>query len=193
MVTKNSINNTSDTLAVGNLNLATNTLSSTSGNIILAPVSGSKVSINSAYTLPSSDGTSNQVLSTNGSGVLSFQTPTSTDMPWTKISTGTTAVSLVKSNGYINANGSSDVTFTLPTTAAVGDTFEILNASFLFEFIVKANASQEMYVGNVPGPIGTSGHVKSEDLGDWIQIICINTDTSFIVCVKQGNVDVTES
>ena len=123
MATKNSINNASNSLAVGNLNLATNTLSSTSGNIILAPVSGSKVSISSAYTLPSSDGTSNQVLSTNGSGVLSFQTPTSTDMPWTKISTGTTAVSLVKSNGYINANGSSDVTFTLPTTAAVGDTF----------------------------------------------------------------------
>lgn len=189
-VSGSSVSVSSAPLTVGNLSLATNTLSSSSGNIVLAPVSGSSVSINSSYTLPSTIGTSGQVLASNGSGALTFQTPTSADMPWTKISTGTTAVTMVKGNGYINANGTSNVTFTLPSVAAVGDTFEILNASFSFEFIIKLNTAQEIYVGNEPGPIGTVGDVRSVDLGDWIQIICLNDSTSFLCCVKQGNVEV---
>jgi hypothetical protein len=36
--------------------------------------------VNSAYTLPTSDGTSGQVLTTNGSGALAFQTPTVGDI-----------------------------------------------------------------------------------------------------------------
>lgn len=40
-------------------------------------VSGGSVKINGAYTLPASDGTANQVLNTNGAGVVSWGTATS--------------------------------------------------------------------------------------------------------------------
>lgn len=188
MATYNSLNNSSDNLIVGNFILSTNTIASSSGDITLSPAGS--VSIAGNYTLPNTLGTSGQVLASNGTTGVTFQNPTSVGMPWTKIGTGTTAVTMVKNNGYINANGTSNVTFTLPSVAAVGDTFEILNASFAFEFIIKLNSSQEIYVGNEPGPIGTTGDVRSVDLGDWIQIICLNTDTSFLACVKQGNVEV---
>ena len=54
---------------------------SVNGSSIIAPSNGDltlttsgsgKVKISDAYTLPSSDGSANQVLQTNGSGVLSF-------------------------------------------------------------------------------------------------------------------------
>ena len=49
------------------------TLSAPSNADLTLTTSGSgKINISSAYTLPSSDGSANQVLQTNGSGVLSF-------------------------------------------------------------------------------------------------------------------------
>jgi len=64
-----------DELLVDNLSLNSNTLSVTNvnGNLILQPNGTGKVSINNAYTLPSADGTSNYVLTTNGSGAVTFQ------------------------------------------------------------------------------------------------------------------------
>ncbi len=67
-----------DDLLVDNIQINGNTISTTdtNGNLILDPNGTGKVSINGAYTLPNSDGTSGQVLSTDGSGALSFSTIT---------------------------------------------------------------------------------------------------------------------
>ncbi len=192
-VSGSSVAITTAPLTVGNLNLNTNTLSSTSGNIVLAPVSGSSVSINSAYTLPSTLGGSGQVLASNGAGALTFQTPTSSVLPWTRVETGTTAVNLVKSNGYIMANTTANVTFTLPSTAQVGDTFQIINLITAFNFIVKCSGSTELYLGSTPGPFAASGDVRSTELGCWLEIVCTDQDSSYMSCAKQGNFDVTES
>ena len=63
-----------DTLkTLGDLGITGSTISAPSNGDLTLTTSGSgKVNISNAYTLPSSDGSANQVLQTNGSGVLSF-------------------------------------------------------------------------------------------------------------------------
>ena len=65
-----------DILNVDNVTLNGNTVSTTdtNGNLILNPNGTGKVSIASAYTIPRTDGTINQYLQTNGSGVATWQT-----------------------------------------------------------------------------------------------------------------------
>jgi len=51
-------------------------ISPSNADITLNPAGTGKVNINAVYTLPNADGAANQVLGTNGSGVLSFVDPT---------------------------------------------------------------------------------------------------------------------
>tara|TARA_R110000823_G_scaffold9609_1_gene33356 strand:+ start:611 stop:2956 length:2346 start_codon:yes stop_codon:yes gene_type:complete len=51
-------------------------ISPSNADITLNPAGTGKVNINAVYTLPNADGSANQVLGTNGSGVLSFVDPT---------------------------------------------------------------------------------------------------------------------
>jgi hypothetical protein len=66
-------------LLVDNLSFDGNTISSTNvdGNIVLDPNGAGLVSINNAYTLPGVDGATGYVLTTNGSGVVSWAAPAS--------------------------------------------------------------------------------------------------------------------
>ena len=59
--------------SLGDLSAVGSTLSAPSNADLTLTTAGSgKINISNAYTLPSSDGSANQVLQTNGSGVLSF-------------------------------------------------------------------------------------------------------------------------
>ena len=59
--------------SLGDLSAVGSTLSAPSNaDLILTTAGSGKIKISNAYTLPSSDGSANQVLQTNGSGVLSF-------------------------------------------------------------------------------------------------------------------------
>lgn len=63
-----------DDLFVDNIELNSNTISTTNtnGNLILSPNGTGKVSIANAYTLPRVDGSSGYVLTTDGAGVVSW-------------------------------------------------------------------------------------------------------------------------
>jgi hypothetical protein len=71
------------------------------------------------FTLPSADGTVGQVLTTNGSGVLSFATVGG--LAWQTIVTGAT-LSAVANRGYWINTTSNACTVTLPASATNGDT-----------------------------------------------------------------------
>ena len=59
--------------SLGDLTAVGSTLSAPSNaDLTLVTAGSGKINISNAYTLPSSDGSANQVLQTNGSGVLSF-------------------------------------------------------------------------------------------------------------------------
>lgn len=188
-MTINNINNTASSMAIGNLNLAVNTLTSTNanGNIILTPNGTGLVNIASAFSFPRVDGTANQVLKTNGSGVVSWATDSSATFTWTVITGNTQA--LVAANGYISNNATQAVVYTLPATAAVGDTFEV-NAIDAFGWSIAQNASQTIRVGNVATTAGVGGSLASSANGDWVRIVCTVANTSFIASVQQGNLTV---
>ena len=61
-------------LQVDNVKLDGNTVSSTTGNLVLDPYSGSKISLD-GLLWPNADGTANQMLQTDGAGNLSWGTP----------------------------------------------------------------------------------------------------------------------
>ena len=80
------------------------------------------------FTLPATDGTANQVLTTNGSGVLSFA---SSGISWQSVQTsGFTAVA---GRGYPCNTTSSAFTVTLPSSATAGDTIVLVDYAGTFD------------------------------------------------------------
>jgi len=88
------------------------------------------VSADLTFTLPATDGTTGQVLSTNGSGVLSFITPSAGVAFQSAIKTsGFTAVA---GEGYFCDTTSSAFTVTLPATPTAGNQVAIVDYAGTF-------------------------------------------------------------
>jgi hypothetical protein len=88
------------------------------------------LSADKIWTLPSADGSANQVLKTDGSGVLSFTTLL-TGTSWQSVQTsGFTAVA---GRGYPCNTTSSAFTVTLPASPSVGDYVQILDYAGTFD------------------------------------------------------------
>jgi len=116
------VNDTTPQLG-GNLDVNGNSLVSTSnGNITFTPDGTGKVVI-SGLSFPTSDGSANQVLKTDGAGNLSFGDVSGGTNWQSSIVTGTT-LSAVAGNGYWIDTTSNACTVTLPASASVGDTIE---------------------------------------------------------------------
>jgi hypothetical protein len=76
------------------------------------------------FTLPSADGTANQVLKTDGSGVLSFAAA-STGLEWQSSIVTTSTLTAVVNKGYWIDTTLNACTITLPASASVGDQINI--------------------------------------------------------------------
>jgi hypothetical protein len=80
------------------------------------------VSTNKIWTLPSADGSANQALTTNGSGVLSFaDAGRSGAVNWDTTPKTTTPITSVSGNGYFINTTSIAITVNLPATPVAGD------------------------------------------------------------------------
>jgi hypothetical protein len=73
------------------------------------------------FTLPSADGTADQVLKTDGSGNLSFADASGGGIQWQSSIVTTSTLSAVAGNGYWINTTSNACTITLPASASVGD------------------------------------------------------------------------
>ena len=92
--------------------------------------SGATVTTNTIWTLPTADGTANQILQTNGSGTLSFAT-VSGGAAWQAVKTsGFTAVA---KQGYFCDTTSAAFTSTLPASATQGDFIQFIDYAGTFD------------------------------------------------------------
>jgi hypothetical protein len=89
------------------------------------------VSADLTFTLPATDGTNGQVLSTNGSGVLSFITP-SAGISW-QSSVKTSGFTAVAGEGYFCNTTSSAFTVTLPATPTAGQQVAVVDYAGTFD------------------------------------------------------------
>jgi hypothetical protein len=83
------------------------------------------------FTLPSADGTNGQVLTTNGSGVLSFATPAS-GIAW-QSSVKTSGFTATAGEGYFCNTTSARFTVTLPATPTAGQQVAVVDYAGTFD------------------------------------------------------------
>jgi hypothetical protein len=89
------------------------------------------VSADLTFTLPATDGTNGQVLTTNGSGVLSFATPAS-GIAW-QSSVKTSGFTAVAGEGYFCNTTSSAFTVTLPASPTAGNQIALVDYAGTFD------------------------------------------------------------
>ena len=109
--------------------------------------------------------------------------------PWVSV-TGTTQAIAVNT-GYI-ADNAAQVVFTLPATAAIGDTFYITGdgTAGTAGWQLKQNANQRVFFGSTSTTIGTGGSLTSTNQLDSIRAVCVVAGASSIwnIINSVGNV-----
>lgn len=136
-------------------------------------------------TVPTSGGSANQFLQTNGSGTTTWANVSGANT-WTEV-TGTSQAASVN-NGYI-LNNAGLVTLTLPATAAVGEIIEV-SGKGAGGWLVAQNSGQAIHFGNTNTTTGVAGSLASTNRYDTVKLLCITANTDFIVLSNIGNLTV---
>lgn len=110
--------------------------------------------------------------STGQMGVVAYNP---SGFPWTD-ATGATQT-LAVNNGYITDRGAG-VVYTLPATASLGDTIKIVGKLGLAT--ITPNANQQILIGSSSGAVGVTGTAVSNNVGDFIELICITAGASSV-------------
>lgn len=183
--------------ALGILTVAGGTLMNTAGATSIVTInaddnvvgsvgsdSGTATPASNSFSIVGTGGISTSaatsIVTIDGSGIVGGLT-------W-NVATGSTQAMSVDNAYFANYNGT--LAFTLPSTAAVGDTMEICQMYAGQGFTVAQNSGQTCYIGNTNTTI-TTGTLASTDDGDWIEIVCRVANTDFQVNIKSGNITVT--
>lgn len=96
-----------------------------------------------------------------------------------------TVDTLMSSNiGYI-ANSGSLITLTLPVTAAVGDIIRITGKG-VGGWTIAQNVGQFIQFGSVATTTGVGGSLSSNDPSDSVELVCVTTDTEWLVLSSVG-------
>lgn len=160
----NSAGSLSTTISNGAVSLAKIANASANSKLLGSGASGSGSSY-SEITLGSGLSMSGTTLNASGG------------MTWSTV-TGTTQ-SLVASNGYV-ANNASQVVFTLPSTAAVGDTFQVVGLG-AGGWRISQNSGQTIRLLTTVSTSGTGGYITSSNRYDSVTIMCTVENTNFAV------------
>lgn len=82
------------------------------------------------------------------------------------------------------------ITFSLPVTAAFGDTY-IIAGYGAGGWTLAQQAGQSIIVGPLTSTVGVTGGIASIISSDLVEIVCVVADTTFKVVNIEGNIQVT--
>jgi len=175
-------NSDADAFKVGpNINPSTGTSS-----LEIAAANGA-ITFSESYTFPVADGNASDVLTTDGSGAVTWEAGGGGGgLTWTLT---TVNASLVVANGYI-ANKVGVLAMTLPDTSAVGTEFAITNFKQALGWSIVQGENQYIRMGSSITTVGAGGSLASVALGDTIHCICTETDLGWQVISSTGNITV---
>jgi hypothetical protein len=106
---------------------------------------------------------------------------------WVDVTAATQTLS--PGTGYL-ADRATLITFSLPVTAAFGDTY-IIAGYGAGGWTLAQHAGQSIIVGPLTSTVGVTGGIASIISSDLVEIVCVVADTTFKVVNTQGNVTVT--
>ena len=132
-------------------------------------------------------GTSGQVLTSNGAAALPTFQDAAGGITWNE-ETGTSATMAVD-NGYIS-NNAGEVTFTLPTTAAVGSVVRVAGYG-AGGWKIAQNAGEIIHFLGSDTTTGTGGSLDSSNRYNAVELVCTVADTEWVVISATGNINVT--
>src|SRR6266851_53438 len=106
---------------------------------------------------------------------------------WVDVTTATQTIAI--QTGYVTDH--TNVTYTLPATAALGDTFIIVGK--LGITTIAQNANQQILMASASSTVGINGSVAGTNVGDCATFICITAGASTVWRAKSfvGNWTVT--
>lgn len=121
----------------------------------------------------------------NGTATLTINV--SGSFSWTEIAT--TSASMAINHGYI-ANNAGLVTLTLPSTAPLGSVIKVAGKGAGGWSIAQNTGQIIWWNSGLPTTTGVTGSISSLDRYDTIELVCITTNTTWIVNNAKGNMDV---
>ena len=122
-------------------------------------------------------------ITTSGSGATLTITGSGSGFTWNN-TTGTTQTMAV-ANGYVSNNASLS-TFTLPSSAAIGDRVAV-QGSGAGGWTIAQNSGQTIHFNGGSSTTGTGGSVSSSNQYDSIELICNVANTDFVARNMVGN------
>lgn len=150
----------------------------------ILPNGGSAVYANASGQFNIAQGSGITVASSaNG---VTISATSSSAFTWAAITASQTAV---VTNGYIT-NSASLITLTLPPTAVIGSIIE-LGGQGAGGWSIAQAASQLVQFGSFATTAGTGGSLASTNQYDCVRLICITTNTTWLVLSSVGNLNVT--
>ena len=118
----------------------------------------------------------------NGAGTITISASGSSG--WVDQSSAT--VTMTANTGYTADDGATLITFTLPTTSAIGDSVEI-NGKGAGLYTIAQATGQQIHFGNLASTSGAGGTVSSTLQYDCIRLRCITANTIWVVVSSVGN------
>jgi len=137
-----------------------------------------------SYVFPNTNGSNGQVLTTNGSGTLTWQTPSS-GLSWTAVTADQT---MAVDTGYLANKSSGTLTLTLPTTSAVGKTLRVSGMQNTWR--IAQNASQKIHFGKITSTTGVGGYLENTNAKDSVELVCAVANLEWNVISSIGNITI---